>query len=357
MKKFLIVLIVISVLSFSITKEDILKTSRENIERAVKLLKIYIAQHPDENVEDIGKIVFVKKKLSSDPFIGEAVVKEDFDALLKGLVEKGNISKELFDDLKVIFNFKDELEKRLSNLDENALKVCNIVGRYIKVSCNGIAKKIVEEYVKNPLKFDPKPYLNLACIDKNEIKKALSTALEEKFKEGEKYYLKIWTLAEILNVDFPHLKDLKEYSNLSMDIDEALRSGVSKEEYDKLMNRLNNLKVEKSYLEKKMENLKKMIYSPEKPQRTNSTTGKPIITYIAVTVVSAAAFFIILLLLDSRHNVKRIKRKIEKDPLNPDLHIRLAELYERIGRLEDAMEEYKIASKLSNSKEKNKEND
>ena len=344
--------IAVAIISFSITKQDILKVSKEDIEKAVKLLKIYIAQHPDENVEDIGRIVFVKKKLSSDPFIGNAVVKEDFDALLKGLVEKGGVSKDLLNDLEVIFDFKDELEKRLEKLDENAVKVCDMVGRYMNVSCNGIAKKIVDEYVKNPLKFDPKPYLELACLDKDDVRKSLSEALEEKFEEGEKYYLKIWTLAKMLNVSFPHLKDLDDYSNLSMDIDEALKNGISEKTYADLMKRLNDLKIEKEDLEKKMENLKKMVYKAPKSTKTTAKK-KPIITYIAVTVVSAAVFFIILMLIDSRHSVKRIKRKIERDPLNPDLHIKLAELYERIGRLEDAMEEYKIASKLSENRKEN----
>ncbi len=45
-----------------------------------------------------------------------------------------------------------------------------------------------------------------------------------------------------------------------MDIDEALKSGVSKETYDDLMKRLKKLKVEKADLEKKMENLRKMVY-------------------------------------------------------------------------------------------------
>ncbi len=354
MRVLMIFLIAITTLSFSVTKQDILKASREDIERAVKLLKMYIAQHPDENVEDIGRIVFVKKKLSSDPFIGKAVVKEDFDALLKGLVEKGRVSEDLLRDLEVVFNFKEELEKRLENLDENAVKVCDMVGRYIKVSCDGVAEKIVDEYVKNPLKFDPKPYLDLACFNKEDVEKSLSRALEEKFEEGEKYYIKIWTLAKMLNVDFPHLKDLDDYSNLSMDIDEALKNGISERSYADLMKRLKALKVEKADLEKKMENLKKMMYATPKKRRSSISKKKPIVTYIAVTVVSAAVFFIILMLIDSRHSVKRMKRKIERDPLNPDLHIKLAELYERIGRLEDAMEEYKIASKLS---EKRKDKD
>ncbi len=350
MRILLVILIAVVTLSFSVTKQDILKASREDIEKAVKLLKIYIAQHPDENVEDIGKIVFVKKKLSSDPFIGEAVVREDFDALLKGLVEKGGISEGLLKDLEVVFNFKEELEKRLEKLDENAVKVCDMVGRYMKVNCEGVVEKIVDEYVENPLKFDPKPYIDLACFKKDDVRKSLSRALEEKFEEGEKYYLKVWTLAKMLNVSFPHLKDLDDYSNLSMDIDEALKNGISEKTYSDLMRRLNNLKVEKVDLEKKMENLRKMV-SVEPKERERSVNGKkPIVTYIAVTVVSAAVFLIILMLIDSRHSVKRMKRKIEKDPLNPDLHIKLAELYERIGRLEDAMEEYKIASKLSESK-------
>ena len=351
MKKILVLFVLMAALSFPITKDDILKASKENVERAVKLLKLYIAQHPDENVEDIGKLVFVKRKLSSDPLIGEAVVKEDFDALLRGLVERGSLDKKLLEDLEVVFDFKDELRKRLEDLDENAVKVCDMVGRYIKVDCKGVAEKIVDEYIKNPLKFDPKPYVSLECFDKSEMKKALSEALEDKFKEGERYYMKVWTLAEILNIDFPHSKDLKEYSNLSMDIDEALKNGVSKNTYVGLMKRLRNLKTEKSDLMRKMENLKKMIYTPKSSHKESSPGGSPIVTYIAVTVVSAAVFFIVLLLMDSRHSVRRIKKKIERDPLNPDLHIRLAELYERIGRLEDAMEEYRIASKLSKEKE------
>ncbi len=344
----------ISISSFPVTKQDIVKASREDVEKAVKLLKIYIAEHPQENIENLGKMIFVKKKLSSDPDIGDAVVKEDFNALLEGLIRKGSVSKELFEDLKVIFNFKDELEKRLEDLDENAIKVCNMVGSFLKVGCRNIARSLVERYMKDPLKFDPKPYMTLSCINEQELKKAISGVLEEKFEEGEKNYMEVWALSKMLDIDFPHSREVDSYVSLSMDIDEALKTGASSETYVELKKRFDSLHSSKEDLRRKLENLNEMISATSQAEKRGSPEKKPIAVYVAVTVVSAAVFFLILMLVDSRHIVKRLKKRIERDPLNPDLHIKLAEIYEKIGRLEDAMEEYKIASKLSSKKDEGK---
>ena len=346
MKVLVVLLVAFSIISIAVTREDVLNASREDIDKAIKLLKVYIAQHPDENVEDLGKFVYTKKRLSRDPDIGEAVLKEDFNSLLKGLVEKGSVDLKLYEDLKAVFDFDGELAKRLGKLDENAVKVCEMVGRFTKVDCSPLARALVERYIEDPVGFDPRPYMTLACIDPSELKTDISNAMENLFEEkGEDVYMKLWSLSELLGIDFPHSGDLKEYASVAMDVENALAKGASSETIASLRERIGNLKIEKGKLLERLGKVR-IVETPKNPEKAAETVKRPIYVYVAVTAVSTAVFLIIFLLLDSRSTVRRLKRKIERDPLNPDLHVKLAEIYERLGRIEDAMEEYRIASKL-----------
>ena len=342
----------IGFLSFAVTKDDILKASREDINEAIRLLKLYIAEHPGENVEDLGKFVYTKKKLSSDPDIGKAVLREDFDALLEGILKKGKISKELLKELEVVFDIKKELQERVLKLDEKAFKFCEISPKKFDLNPKPFAELILENYLKDPLKFDVSRYLESKCFDRKALKEALSKAMENKFKKGEKYYVPLWTLAKNTGIDFPHLKELEEYVDLLMDVESSLKTGVSSETYYEYLERLKDLKVEKDALSEKIASLKNLIIG-KKPKK-EKIEKRPVLVYIAVTVVSTAFFLVIFYIMDSRQIAKRLKRKIEKDPLNPDLHVKLAEIYERLGRIEDAMEEYRIASKLEKEKKEEK---
>ena len=355
MRRAVLILILMGVLVFAVTKDDVLKASREDINEAIRLLKLYIAEHPGENVEDLGKLVYTKKKLSSDPDIGKAVLKEDFDALLEGLIKKGKMSEELLEELGIVFDIKKELQERILKFDENAFKFCEISPKRIDLDPEPFAELILEKYLEDPLKFDVNRYLESKCFDRKELKEALSKAMEEKFKEGEKYYVQLWTLAKNTGIDFPHLKDLEDYVDLLMDVESSLKTGVSSDTYYEYLERLKDLKVEKEMLSEKIASLKNVIIEKENPKR-DTTKKRPVLVYIAVTVISTAIFLVIFYIMDSRQIAKRLKRKIEKDPLNPDLHVKLAEIYERLGRIEDAMEEYRIASKLEKEKEKEEKN-
>ena len=351
MRRIFLVVLLIGVLNFAVTKEDVIRASRKDINEAIRLLKLYIAEHPGENVENLGKLVYTKKKLSSDPDIGRAVLKEDFDALLEGILKKGKISEELLKELEVVFDIKKELQERVLKFDENAFKFCEISPKKFDLDPKPFAKVLVEKYIEDPLNFEVSIYLESKCFDEKALKEALSKAMEEKFMEGERYYVHLWTLAKNTGVSFPHLKDLEEYVDLLMDVESSMKTGLSSETYYEYLERLKGLKVEKKELAEKVASLKNLV-SEEKEVQKENVQRRPVLVYIAVTVVSTAIFLVIFYIMDSRQIAKRLKRKIEKDPLNPDLHVKLAEIYERLGRIEDAMEEYRIASKLEKEKEK-----
>ena len=60
---------------------------------------------------------------------------------------------------------------------------------------------------------------------------------------------------------------------------------------------------------------------------------------------------VVLKMRDPLRKIRELKRKIAMNPTDPSLHFKLAELYEEIGRTEDAVKEYQIASKLFNNRQ------
>ena len=87
--------------------------------------------------------------------------------------------------------------------------------------------------------------------------------------------------------------------------------------------------------------------------KKSSNTKMKQTLYISLSSLAAAMVIslIALKMKDPLKKIRRLKRKIAMNPTDPSLHFKLAELYEEIGRTEDAMKEYQIASKLFNGQQ------
>ena len=94
--------------------------------------------------------------------------------------------------------------------------------------------------------------------------------------------------------------------------------------------------------------------------KTTSVPDNRIKTAIYVSILSLVGAVIISLIIirkkDPLRRIRKIKRKIAMNPADSSLHFTLAQLYEEIGRTEDAVKEYKLASKLFNAKQAPSEN-
>ncbi len=89
---------------------------------------------------------------------------------------------------------------------------------------------------------------------------------------------------------------------------------------------------------------------------------KPIFGIYAIVVITLLILFILLLPLKLKGTLYKniglsskaltlFEKAAIKYPMDPDIHIKTAQIYEKLGREEEAMNEYKIASKVLDMKE------
>ncbi|MFW5871526.1 MAG: tetratricopeptide repeat protein [bacterium] len=119
------------------------------------------------------------------------------------------------------------------------------------------------------------------------------------------------------------------------------------------------------------ESLKKLFSSmstkphkeePEKQNKLITLLKNPFIYIPTLSIIGIFIFIIVVLPLTVKGTLYKniglyskalslLEKAAIKQPMNPDIHIKTAQIYEKLGREEDAMNEYKIASKVMDMKE------
>ncbi len=403
---FLIVSILFLLNIFGITLSEIRDISKSDPDKAFTMLVEYLKKHPnDREAERLGKIISAKRVLMEITPIKDAVIKEDVYQLIDSMAKMNDISKEMMSYIEVIFpNFYNALREKVIKFDRNAFKVCHMLPERVREP-KGFEKAVVDRYFEDPLHFDPRIIYQLKCMNLPRIKNKIKNYLETKMEE--KNYVKIITLADMLMITLPQSTELhlyadilyklnsqdallmdendflnliKEYEKLNLEKD--LLSEKIRDLYLKLSQRLESLSCEdekicppvKRITEAATESVAEDTWISEATQSTimEVTSAKKLPKFgfkipvsdeeilngdglwIFLAFIGALVFItlvislILIRLRDPKMNIKRLLKKIEKDPANPELHLKLAELYERIGRVEEAVKEYKLASKLFN---------
>ena len=398
--------VILSVLILSITLDQIREVSNKDPERAFELLVNYLKSHPgDEKAARLGKVISAKRVLSKIPEIREDVLKERVFSLIDDMASLSTISKEMMGYIEVVFpNFYNALREKVMNFDERAFKVCYMLPERVREP-KGFENVIVERYFEDPLRFDPRVIYKLKCMNLPRLKGKIKKVLEEKLG-SEENYVKAITLADMLMIELPSSTELHTYADIVYKINSPSSLLMSKEDFLDVVKKYESLHIKKEILGKRIKELYMKLSQREDlsgckdvsicpPIKRTSQIGKSasqtveeqeatqlkseatktsvklessrperkemlVRTVAAVGVSSAAALIVTLVFIrlrDPKRRIKMLLKKLSSDPTNPELHMKLAELYEEIGRMEQAMEEYKLASKLFNYESGSSEND
>lgn len=376
------------ILVFPVSLDEIKRFSRENPEKAYTLLMEYIKKHPgDEKALKLGRVISAKRSLCKIREICPVVLSEDASTLINELATFSSIDKKTVGLIEVVFpDFYDVLRRRVMEFSNEAFKVCEILPERVKEP-EGLEKKVVDEYFKAPLSFDPERIEKLKCMNLERLKAKIRKYLGENFEE--KNYLAILRISEMLGIEPPHATDLRAYAELNEKLSTLELVSLTESDFQSMVKVYESINLEKVNLANKLRQLymklsqrmdlsfckdkeicpeikKVSKVAPgtqgEEKRATSAATinlqrgfENPITTIIVVLFVILITALIVLTVIklnDPRRRISRIKKKLEKNPADPQLHLRLASLYEQIGRVEEAMGEYRLAYKLFNYEKK-----
>jgi len=186
---------------------------------------------------------------------------------------------------------------------------------------------------------------------------------------------------ETLNSLFPvFFEYLKQYNRIDLKSD-TLKNAVhsmiksaltrfSYEDHQVLVsnNTFENITLTDNDLNNSLMNLKSKLFPetneevPSNKQRILSFISNPSFILFAFMILGIISIILISLPIKFRAALFKIvglktkslslfEKAAIKHPMDPDIHIKIAQIYEKLGREEDAMNEYKIASKVLDIKE------
>jgi len=375
LRRVLLFLILIPSLLLSITLNDIVEISRRDLGRALSLFKEYILKNPDdEGLENVGRLLYAKKKMLKYEEIKEAVLKEDIDGLLK---ESKNLKKPLENEdaeaLKVIF---PDMEREVSKLLQDPSNLREISGVWklglrIKVDPAEFSRKLIKFFMENPfidresiaflkhlenaadvaralvndiLNMDMKEENYTRIVRLFEIAREMGYKGESKVEKQIRIYLDLfYTISYIEEPSESMLKEIiKRYESLNIK-KEMLKT--------KLLLLLSRAKKRGITLDMHVEDpdfqflMKKNIKSENK-NASHYWILIPILVIIPFLSLRFRSFFYYHIGLKKKA-LLCYKKIVEKNPTNPDVRLKLALLYEKLGMQEEAMREYEIIKKLS----------
>ena len=356
----------------AVSPDDILNVSKTDLEKALKLFRDYVKVHPkaSKTIESLGSVLYAKKALE-DWELGEYVIEEDLEGLLKALGSSDVvIDHKKLKLLKSVFgNLDDRFEEGIEKLDPLFLNACKKFPPFLNVNAESFAKNLVEAYMTGtvPSSFDS--LSSLDCVsNKREIRNTLKDVLKNFIEEGEGYYMKVYNIARILGLNSEEFSQIKEYADLYLKLNSIDPNSLDLEDYQKFLKEFLNIKLEKSVLRGKLaslasgllkrgHDLSRLCNDPQIcPRLTGSAerdVGRSSNEKISLLVISSIAVIVLVVFLarssNPRVRLKRLKRKLSKDPLNANLHLKMARVYEKLGMVEEAMNEYRIASDLIDS--------
>ncbi|MCD6267485.1 MAG: tetratricopeptide repeat protein [Thermotogaceae bacterium] len=375
MRRVFLLLILVPSLLLSITLNDIVEISRRDLERALSLFREYILENPDdENLEDVGRLLYAKKKLLKYEEIKEAVLKEDIDELMrKSRNLKKTLGNEDFEALKVIF---PDMEREVSKLLQDPSNLREISGVWklgLKMKVNPVefSRKLKKFFMENPfidresieflkhlenaadvaralvkdiLDMDMKEENYTRIVRLFEIAREMGYRGENEVEKQIRIYLDLfYTISYIEEPSESMLKEIiRRYESLSIK-KEMLKT--------KLLLLLSKAKRRGMTLDMHVEDPDFQFLMKKNPKGKSRNTFHywiliPLPLIIPFLSLRFRSFFYYHVGLKKRA-LLCYKKVVEKNPTNPDVRLKLALLYEKLGMQEEAMREYEIIKKLS----------
>ncbi|HIP92407.1 MAG TPA: tetratricopeptide repeat protein [Thermotoga sp.] len=375
MKKVFLLLILIPSLFLPITLNDIVETSKKDLEKALYLFREYLLKNPDDkNIEHVGKLLYAKKRLLKYSNIREAVLKEDVDELLKRSKDlEKPIEKEDFKALKIIFpHIEEKVSKFLQDLS-NLHEISGVwkLGLKINVDPNKFSWKLINYFMENPfIDRESIEFLKHLGNAENVAKTLIRNILGMDLKEEK--YPRIIRLFEIAReMGYKDESDLERQIRIYLDLFYTVSyiEEPSESLLKEIIKKYESLKIKKDMLKTKLlvllSKAKKRGITLDIPVedpdfqflvKKHNTQENRNIPYYWLLIFPFAVIPFLSLRFRSffyyhiglrKEALICYKKIVEKNPTDPDIRLKLALLYEKLGMQEEAMREYEIIKKLS----------
>lgn len=327
--KVIVLLTIISLfnnLIFSFTVEDIINKSKTDPEFAWDMYLLYLSNQEashTENIDKLGQFLYAKRKLRDFEF----AVKEDIEGLINFL-KSSNLNNSAKYYLLSIFNEEDLFKYMCENLkkDSDVLYLLKLISNYdYKTLSKELLNLLIEgeniqNYVHVLSKIQNSEVLVRSLVD--DLRTRLADTEND---EGKKKYLEIY---KRVLAYYPELKDQtlekfdKRLSSRPFSFNELLRNlwNLLKEAFQSLAGSKQNITI------------LTMIFS--------------LIIFGTFFLFPGVRYFIYSLFGSWRMAALVYKKIVEKDPLNEEKRLKLAQLYEKAGMYEEAMNEYNFLKRI-----------
>ena len=363
-------------------------TAGKDPEESWNDLMIYIQQNPDAtDITSVGRKIAAKKRLSQFTPIREAVILEDEQLLLNTLRDADfQADSEYFEDLCILFpNIKKALNDFESKGNFDVLPIVSLLWRFdVSLKAPGeFGSFLLEKFLNDPYILDWNMVNFLQGLE-NASEVALSIVEEANlYRLSEDKYPSLYRIlqtgSDILSQRIELEEDISDYLEVLSEIDNFDISSARLEDLQAIVSKYDNITLKKDELRTRIialiETLRAAKVRFETPiasedksiQRylnhlvKKTFSFRPFIYLIAIAVPIAVAlpFPKIRLKLSLALGFKKQARKLcekilARDPLNIELRMTLAMLYEQLGDGEKALNEYRLIKDLRKMSENSK---
>ncbi|ABR29952.1 hypothetical protein SU69_00405 [Thermosipho melanesiensis] len=361
MKKLIILIItIVSLFVFSISKNEIINISKENPELAWEKFLEYVLENPtDTSIESLGKKIKLKIELKNKNELS-FFIREDINGL-RNYVKETNPSTYV---LNLIDIFFPQIYKMLKNTIEHPayetfledIIFLKIITPRIDVKKAAIS--LTNFFLKYPTMltfnvitlFKEKPFskelgfniLNYIVQNINEFSEKqypiLKRIVDFSKKIGGTYTSK-------------YIQDLEKYVQILNNLENS-----NVENINLLKSEINNLTIKKNRLislaEKYSPKATTPLLTPQKDKENQvKHSNNILIILLFILLILIFSFRIIRFYIFYSFGLKTLaaktyKKIVEKDPMNEEKHLKLAQLYEEAGMYYEALEEYNLIKRL-----------
>ncbi|MCX7654673.1 MAG: hypothetical protein N2Z58_08375 [Fervidobacterium sp.] len=325
--KILIIVILSNFLAFSLTVEDIIAKSKVDPEFAWDMYLLYISNQQTsdtETIDKLGKFLHAKRKLKDYEF----AVKEDIEGLVNFL-KSASLTKVMRYYLIDIFNKDTLLDYAINNVQNNP-DVLYLFDVIIDVINEYDYEKISEELINVLLKDGGKKgYVQILSKvqSKDKLLRSIVKVLFEKLSK-EKTEEKKQRYLEIYNSIVEYYPEYKE-PNL-------------KSSYKSSTPALKNLQ---ENIQKLLEIISKKMFSSLK-YLLLLVVAVCILLFSILLSFPIVRYYVWLTFGIWRKAALNYRKVVEKDPLNENKRLKLAQLYEKAGMYDEALNEYNFLKRI-----------
>ncbi|ODN31298.1 tetratricopeptide repeat protein [Fervidobacterium thailandense] len=297
----------------ALTVEEILEKSKEDPEVAWDLYLVLLSSSDSpESLEELGRFLHAKRKLKNFRF----AVEEDVDGLVSFLAS--NVVKpemkmyilEIFGEEKLTAHLKENLAEEPQSVA--LLKVVPTVDEET-------LELVYESFIKN-----------------DKVRRYLLSELKKGDRNLEKLFGKL--LAMLYN-DYTSAKGAEKgrYMNMYVEIKQVSNGQLLYPQFESLIESERKLSLTTIILP--------ILSTFERFSRFLPFALPPIVLAILLTIPTFRFWFYMALGMKKRAALV-YKRIVEKDPLNEEKRLKLAQLYESAGMYEEALSEYNFLQRI-----------